>query len=267
MRWVAGLLIIPNLILVVVVSLLFLARLDHEIGVTLATVDAEFYNAFRNGSLERIAFVMNSDYWTITAERWTGYLGALPLLISRIPSVLAMFMLGLFVGRQRMAERINDYIAPLRSLRRWGFIVGFSLSALIVLAVATVPPLNGILILFFDQFLTGPILAMAYASANVLWFQNMKGTWLLSRLADVGRMALSNYLSQSILMTLIFYGYGLGYAADSSLIDGFWVATLIFFGQMLVSAYWMKWFAFGPMEWLWRMITSWNIQSLLRTAK
>ncbi len=78
---------------------------------------------------------------------------------------------------------------------------------------------------------------------------------LFDRFAAGGRMALSNYLTHSIVMTLIFNGYGLGLYAE---VPRFWqqgfVVALIAI-QLIVSPWWLKRFRFGPVEWLWRSLT------------
>lgn len=78
---------------------------------------------------------------------------------------------------------------------------------------------------------------------------------IAGRVAAVGRMALSNYLGHSLVMTSLFYGYGLGLYAD---VPRFWqqgfVVALIGL-QLIVSPWWLTHFRFGPAEWLWRTLT------------
>ena len=68
-------------------------------------------------------------------------------------------------------------------------------------------------------------------------------------------MSLSNYLLQSVVMSILFYGYGLGWYARVSPIVGFILAIAIYAAQVLVSNLWFRRFAFGPAEWLWRCLT------------
>ena len=81
------------------------------------------------------------------------------------------------------------------------------------------------------------------------------GGWFWPALRDTGRMSLTVYLTQSLVMTTIFYGYGLGlYGAMPA-----WMMTLLavsFFAvQMVLAHWWMKHFTMGPLEWLWRAAT------------
>jgi len=84
------------------------------------------------------------------------------------------------------------------------------------------------------------------------------------RVAAVGRMALSNYLAHSLVMTSLFYGYGLGLYAEVPRIwqQGF-VAALIGL-QLALSPWWLKYFRFGPAEWLWRSLTYGQRQPMRR---
>jgi uncharacterized protein len=88
---------------------------------------------------------------------------------------------------------------------------------------------------------------------------------LLRRFAAVGRMALSNYLMHSIILTSVFYGYGLGLYAS---IPRFWqmgfVAAVIGL-QLVLSPWWLARYEFGPAEWLWRSLTYWKRQPMARS--
>jgi uncharacterized membrane protein YeiB len=95
--------------------------------------------------------------------------------------------------------------------------------------------------------------SVGYIAAIVLL---LHGRWrgLLARLAPVGRMALSNYILQSLLGTLFFYGYGLGHWGMPRAQQLLYVLA-VFALQVLLSRWWLSRFRFGPLEWLWRWIT------------
>ena len=85
---------------------------------------------------------------------------------------------------------------------------------------------------------------------------------LFDRFAAVGRMALSNYLAHSIVMTLVFYGYGFGLYGEVPRLwqQGLVVALVTI--QLIVSPWWLNHFRFGPVEWLWRSLTYWERQPM-----
>ena len=107
-------------------------------------------------------------------------------------------------------------------------------------------------------------LVAGYASLIILVFRvelaRLAGNWM----AAVGRMALSNYLLQSIVGALVFYGFGLAQFNQFSRTDlaGFILVVWIF--QIVFSIAWMRWFYLGPAEWLWRSLTYWQAQPFRR---
>lgn len=104
-------------------------------------------------------------------------------------------------------------------------------------------------------------IALAYTS--LIMIASKGGLRFLTRpLAAVGRTALSNYLLTSILCTLFFNGYGLGYFAKLSRHELYWVVLGMWVVNLTVSPLWLRYFQFGPAEWLWRSLTYWKRQPL-----
>lgn len=134
----------------------------------------------------------------------------LPLLLSRVPTVLAMFLLGLWVGRAGVMREMGDHLVLLRRVRFWGLTLGLAASVLVVWAQASLGAVSGLVALTFNQALAGPLLALGYGAAVVLWVHARRPhlTWPV---AALGRMALSNSLGQSLVVSLLFNGYGLGW--------------------------------------------------------
>ncbi|MFP4002523.1 MAG: DUF418 domain-containing protein [Alphaproteobacteria bacterium] len=87
------------------------------------------------------------------------------------------------------------------------------------------------------------------------------------RLGAVGRMALTNYLMQSVLATLIFYGHGLGMFARLGRAELLLVVLGIWAVQLVWSEPWLRYFRFGPVEWLWRGLTYERVQPFRRRQK
>jgi len=87
---------------------------------------------------------------------------------------------------------------------------------------------------------------------------------LVTRLAAVGRMALTNYLATSILCTLFFDGFGAGWFGRLQRIQLLYVVAPIWIAQLLLSPIWLRHFRFGPMEWVWRSLTHWRRQPMRR---
>lgn len=83
--------------------------------------------------------------------------------------------------------------------------------------------------------------------------------WLTYRLAALGRMALSNYFMQTILCTTLFEGWGWGLFGRLDRLQLLGVVVCVWLLQLIVSPIWLRFFRFGPMEWLWRCLTYWQL--------
>ena len=91
--------------------------------------------------------------------------------------------------------------------------------------------------------------------------------WLTSRLAAVGRMALTNYLMHTLVFTTLFYSYGGGFYGKASPAVSLLLALAIYAIQIPLSRYWLARFRFGPVEWLWRSMTYGSLQPMRRTTQ
>lgn len=104
-------------------------------------------------------------------------------------------------------------------------------------------------------------LAIGYSQLIVLacraWFLRVP----VRGLANVGRMALTNYFSHTLICTTLFYGYGFGYFASVPFPHLFGVIVAIWIFNFAFSALWLRHFRFGPFEWLWRQMTYLGIRS------
>ncbi len=83
-------------------------------------------------------------------------------------------------------------------------------------------------------------------------------------LAAVGRMAFSNYILDTLICTSIFYGFGLGMFGKVSRVQQIEIVFAIWIVQLVISPIWLKYFQFGPLEWLWRSLTYWKRQPFRR---
>jgi uncharacterized protein len=90
--------------------------------------------------------------------------------------------------------------------------------------------------------------------------------WLQRSLAAVGRLALSNYVSTSIVCAFVFYGFGLGLYGRLQRYQLYYVVAGIWVFQLIASPIWLRYYRFGPFEWLWRWLTYLEKPSLRRVA-
>ncbi len=108
------------------------------------------------------------------------------------------------------------------------------------------------------------LLALGHASLLLLIYRSQVVPWLMRALTAVGQMAFTNYLMQSIICSLIFYGYGLGYYGKLPFHQLYYVVFGVWIFQIIISPIWLQYYRFGPFEWLWRSLTYWQRQPMRR---
>jgi uncharacterized protein len=110
-------------------------------------------------------------------------------------------------------------------------------------------------------------MALGHVGLIMVIYQAGWLSWLTSRLAAVGQMALTNYLMQSLICTTIFYGYGFGLYGQLERYQLYQVVLGVWIFQLLTSPLWLRYFRFGPAEWLWRSLTYWKWQPMRAGAR
>ncbi len=181
--------------------------------------------------------------------------------------VLAIFIIGFIAGRQGVFE---DPLAR-GKLLRFCLGVGLPLGLLLNLAYVIV---RGISDPIHYQWLNltaellhsagAPILTGGYVAIFVVLAQRGWLRGLLRALAAVGRMALTNYLMQTIICTTIFYSFGFGLYGKVDYAAGLLLTLVIYATQVVLSTCWLSIFRFGPAEYIWRTLTYLRPQPLLR---
>ncbi|MFY0480362.1 DUF418 domain-containing protein [Achromobacter marplatensis] len=177
------------------------------------------------------------------------------ILFVQGPFVFAMFLVGYALGRREALA--NPWRQPrvLGLLCALGLLPGLAGSALY--ATASLPfagaawELPGLA----ADLLTAPLLSMSYAAAFLLALRTRAlgfvGVWL----APAGRMALTNYLMQSVVCAVLFTGWGLRLFGAVSPLTATGIAVAIFAAQLPLSAWWLRRHAYGPVEWFLRALT------------
>jgi uncharacterized protein len=181
-------------------------------------------------------------------------------LIFFYPRVLGIFLFGLWVWREGIIRDLSSRADLLRRCQKHGLWIGLLFNAIAVALNETFHP-NPIapsvlgLIIGLSISIGVPAGSLFYASTVALLWQKIQWRSRLRPFAAVGRMALSNYLLQSLVCTTLYYSWGLGLYGRVGPLLGF-VPTLAIYGaQVVLSVWWLRRFASGPMEWLWRRLT------------
>jgi len=180
------------------------------------------------------------------------------LMFGQGPSALAMFLLGLGAARANLLGSVEAIEQLVRPILRLGAVFGLG-GALLYAAAAEFAP-GGVLMIFATavSYLTAPVLSAAYVVALMLLFRSRYGARVIAALAPMGKLALSNYLLQSVALALLFTGYGLRLCDELPPIAVLALVPAIFLAQMALSAWWLKHHTYGPAEWLLRAVTNWQ---------
>lgn len=182
---------------------------------------------------------------------------------------LFLFMLGMWVWRSGMIHRLDEYKPVLTRVCAWCIPVGAVLNAFVTFVYAQPPAAKPTVIGYLANILQYPsahILSAGYAAGLAVLIQNPVWRKRLTPFAAVGRMALTDYLTQSVLCTLFFYSYTTGlYGRVGPAVD--LIPTVVLYGsQVVFSNWWLARYRFGPMEWLWRGMTYGKLPPLRKEA-
>lgn len=180
-----------------------------------------------------------------------------------LPFVFARFLLGYWIGR---AGLLQDPAAHRRLLRAVVILCGgIGLAAVVAIEWIDAAQLTDTLLKggrLGESGLRllrriGPLgMGLGYAAGFVLLFLRPDWQRWLRRLAPVGRMALSNYLAQTVVCLTLFYGIGLGIGSSGGYGTRLLVWALLFSAQIVASHAWLARFKLGPVEWMWRSVAA-----------
>lgn len=174
--------------------------------------------------------------------------------------VLALFLVGVVAWRKRFFQPAPESLPRYRRAMWLGLAIGVTGNvAVTVIKWIYQPPMMPVNLPAYLSttipVIATPALSLAYICAVVLVMQSEAWRARLRRFAAVGRLALTNYLLQSILGTLIFYNYGLGFFGDVGPAVLLPLTFVLFALQVYASRWWIERYRFGPVEWLWRKLT------------
>lgn len=218
--------------------------------------------AAQSGDFFTFIALVNRDYfgWVLTG----GLLGWILYALGR-------FFMGAWVARRGWIQNASE---NLPMFRRWLWpLLGLGLlleTAHLLAAEVSETALFGHMDLLRTllHVVATPLIAAGYVCAIVVLFHGRSLSWLVRPFAPVGQMALTNYLLQSVAIILILtsVGPGLGLAGKAAISTFLPLVVAFFTAQIVLSYFWMKTFAFGPAEWLWRALTYKTIPSIRRTS-
>lgn len=176
----------------------------------------------------------HGGFLEILAFRWNETLTfILPLLAGSAQKVFGLMLIGIALWRSRVLREPQRYRLILWVVCAVGLIVG----------------------LLNDPHRADVPMALAYLAALLAWPGSQHPPGWLAAVAATGRMALTNYLTQSIVFAILFYGYGFGLFGRLEPAPAALLGVMFYAVQLWFSVWWLRRFRFGPFEWVWRSLT------------
>lgn len=205
-----------------------------------------------------VSMAQNAAVWAETIVQ--EVLGYLPTTLGLMMVGLGLFKTGMLRGEARTRTYVGLMAAGVVGL----ILIGWQ--ARVTMAAGFPYPQIFGLYAVANDLLCLPV-ALSYVSGLVLIGRTSMGAVLLHPLACAGRMAFTNYLTQSLIMTGLFYGgrgpVWFGEMNHAALVL---IVAAICIGQLIFSTLWMAWFRYGPFEWGWRCLTYSRWMPILKAA-
>ncbi len=224
--------------------------------------------------LERQQLAHSGDYFGILANFLDLAIVQYVLsgaILGWLVYALGRFFIGAWVGRHGWIVRARDYLPGWRRALKWTLPAGLLVEGIAVFVCLSPFLPEGPVREFLSDALhlaAVPVLAAGYVAAVVVGFHSVLGRRLLAPFAAAGRMALTNYVTQSFIMGFVLFGVGPGLALAGRI--GTTAVTGIVIGcfaaQIVASRLWLSRFQYGPLEWLWRALTYGNLPRLRVTS-
>ena len=181
--------------------------------------------------------------------------------------LFGLFLAGNLAGRQGWFQNLDEKLPVIRKRAPWLLLAGlaFAIPGYILYQRADIliPDWNmaGYILLFV---IGTPILSSAYAMLLILGYHRWRRVRIWEWLGSAGRMSLTIYVTQSIILTTVFYGHGLGLMMQVPVAGMLLIALATFVLQVAAAHWWMQRFTMGPLEWLWRAATYGYLPALKR---
>ena len=222
------------------------------------------HSAFSGSSYTEMMRANAIDFWSRLST---------DVMLGDVLATFGKFLLGVWAGRTGLlarassTEKSGNDDPPVTWMRRgagWGLVIGVACQGMVV-ADAAFPALDAdtwaATVADTALWHAGVLaLATSYVCSIALLFRRPDWNRTLGLLAPAGRMALTNYLGQSIACIFVFYGIGLGWYGRVGPTAVVGICVVVFAAQAAASAWWLRQFRFGPAEWAWRSLAYGQLQ-------
>lgn len=227
-----------------------------------STQVSTYFDTIQNGTLLEV-FKTNAIYGMKTKiDFQLSFFG-------RFYYTFGYFLIGLWLGRINIFSKIDEFAKKIKTTMLWAVAVLLISFLLTFGTFATMPqPMDNsswqfVIAMNFMDWISISMTAIILGGF-LLVYTKSKWEQKLLYFAPYGKMALTNYIMQSVIGTFFFFGWGLGYLGQIRLSYLFLLALVLTSLQIIFSKYWLKVFKYGPLEWLWRCGTYLKWQPLLK---
>ena len=193
-------------------------------------------------------------------EQWFAPLG---VILQNAAETLPFMMFGMALYKNGFLTGSWE-TSRYRRVARWSLLAGLAiLTPIGILIVArNFEPLLTLNAVMAWSIPSRLLMTIGYFAVLILFIQKFSSSRLIRRVAAAGRVAFSNYLGTSLLMTFIFYGWGLGYYGSVGRAETYLFVIGVWTLMLLWSQPWLTRFRYGPLEWLWRSLAKAQVQPM-----
>lgn len=216
--------------------------------------------------LEEVNAFTNNSYWQATKFRFDF---ALFMMTFTIPfaftMLLPIFILGYWLVSSSIMMRYQEYDSAFKIMAYVGVGLGTVLEVAGLLVIQHPAVKQVMLLQMVGENLFGIgqfVMTVGYFGLIMALLVHQKWRKQLAVFIPMGRMALTNYIMHSVILSSIFYGYAGGYFGEISRVAQMLIAFVIIFVQLRFSRWWLNHYAFGPLEWLWRCLSYKKLQTM-----
>ncbi|MBC8882416.1 DUF418 domain-containing protein [Flavobacterium piscinae] len=196
-----------------------------------------------------------------------GYL----IYVSRISKVIGMFLIGYVIGRSDFYKKLKQHRKTVITIIILGILIGIPFNYLLASYMSSsvrgeyynLQP-SGLKLTIYYALGVVP-LALTYVGLLMFGFQTKLGHKILQIVSPVGRMAFTNYISHSLIGNFVFLGAGLEMMGKVGPLYLTLFGIMVFIIQIIFSTIWLRYFQYGPAEWVWRSLTYRKIQPMRLT--
>lgn len=215
--------------------------------------------------------ISEGNYFEGIKLRILEYMTNIPMLFGFLaPIALSMFLLGLYLGKNRIYNSLDSFI---RQIKKPLLIVTILTNIYRVIFLFVLPKFD----IYFDEnfnpyFIKMMVISDVMMGLFYLWligwlWYNTKLKAVLKPLRHVGRMALTNYIMQSLIGLTLFSSIGFAMYESLSPSQTLLTAVAVYCFQVFFSKLWLSYFRFGPLEWIWRCFTYKKLLPISRSAE